>query len=235
MDKNIGPAAIGKQVNFKQVYEEHLTSNTYFRLNKKECKEFNNETIIKVKCLFHEKCGLPKAELAYLKRVNIGLKRIHKLYGLHKLHKRPLAWRSIISCVCGELEAISKWLDYQLRRITKKVPTYLRDSQEAVDSLQAMGQLPENSRLFTSDAKAMYTNTEPAVGTAAVKVWLTEFESKLPKGFPTGIVIEALELVMTKNTFQFDDTFWQQLFGTAMGTPCFCVYATVEYGYHELT
>jgi hypothetical protein len=34
-DKNIGPAAIGKQVYLKQVYEEHLTSSTYFWLNEK--------------------------------------------------------------------------------------------------------------------------------------------------------------------------------------------------------
>jgi hypothetical protein len=38
---------------------------------------------------------------------------------------------------------------------------------------------------------------------------------------------------MTWNTFQFDDTFWQQFVGTAMGTPCACVCATVAYGYHE--
>jgi hypothetical protein len=34
-DKNLGPAAIGKQVYLKQVYEEHLTSSTYFRMNEK--------------------------------------------------------------------------------------------------------------------------------------------------------------------------------------------------------
>jgi hypothetical protein len=40
-------------------------------------------------------------------------------------------------------------------------------------------------------------------------------------------------MVMTRNTFQFDDTYWQQFVGTAMGTPCARVYATVAYGYHE--
>jgi hypothetical protein len=38
---------------------------------------------------------------------------------------------------------------------------------------------------------------------------------------------------MTRNTFQIDDTFWQQFVGTDMGTPCACVYAPVAYGYHE--
>jgi hypothetical protein len=232
-DKNIGPAEIGKQVYLKQVYEEHLTSNTYSRMNEKECKEFNNETRIKVKRLFHDTCGIPQAELTYLTRARISMKRTHQLYGLPKLHKNPLAWRPTISCVCGELEAVSKWLDFQLRRITKQVPTYLRESQEAVDFLRAMGALPIHARLFTSDTTAMYTNIEPAVGIAAVKAWLTDYVTELPKGFPSQIVLETLELVMTRNTFQFDDIFFQQFFRTTMGTPCACVYATVSYGYHE--
>jgi hypothetical protein len=124
-------------------------------------------------------------------------------------------------------------MDYQLRQITKQVSTYLRNSQEAVYSLRAMGGLPANARLFTSDTTAMYTNIEPAVGIAAVKAWLSEYKSELPKGFPSCIIIEALDLVMTRNTSQFDDTFWQQFIGTAMVTPCVCVYSTVAYGYHE--
>jgi hypothetical protein len=40
---------------------------------------------------------------------------------------------------------------------------------------------------------------------------------------------------MNRNTFQFDHTFWQQFVGTAMGTPCACVYTINAYGYHERT
>jgi hypothetical protein len=89
--------------------------------------------------------------------------------------------------------------------------------------------------LFTTDATAIYTNIEPAVGIAAVQGWLVDFESELPENFPSTIVIKALEMVMTHITFQFDDTYWQQFVGTAMDTPCACVYDTVAHGYHERT
>jgi hypothetical protein len=190
-DKNIGPAVIGKRVHLKQVYEEHLSASTYLRLNEKECNNFNDETRIRLKSLFHAKCGLPLSELTYLKQASVKLKRVHQPYGLAKLHKVPLAWRPIISCVGGELEAASKWLDYQLRKIANAVPTYLRDSQEVITSLREMGSLPPNARLFTADATAMYTNIEPAIGIAAVQRWLINFESELPEKFPSAIVISA--------------------------------------------
>jgi hypothetical protein len=234
-DNNLGPAVIDKRVYLKQVYEEHLFVSTYLRLNEKECKNFNDETRIQLKRLFHAKCGLPLSELTYLKRASVKQKRIHQLYGLPKLHKVPLVWRPIISCVGGELESASKWLDYQLRKITNAVPSYLRDSQEVITLLRKMGSLPPNARLFTADATAVYTNIEPDIDIAAVQQCLIDFASELPEKFPSAIVISALEMVMTRNTFQFDDTYWQQFVGTAMVTPCACVYATVAYGFHERT
>jgi hypothetical protein len=49
------------------------------------------------------------------------------------------------------------------------------------------------------------------------------------------MVLEAITIVMKHNVFQFDDTFWLQLTGTAMGTSLACIYATIYYSYHEET
>jgi len=46
-------------------------------------------------------------------------------------------------------------------------------------------------------------------------------------------LIEALELIMNNNIFQFSDTFWKQLSGTAMGTPPACMWATLFFDRHE--
>jgi hypothetical protein len=63
-DKNLRPAVIGKRVYLKLVYEEQLSASTYFRLNKKECKEFNDETRIGLKFFFPP--TWPSIDRAYL-------------------------------------------------------------------------------------------------------------------------------------------------------------------------
>jgi hypothetical protein len=49
------------------------------------------------------------------------------------------------------------------------------------------------------------------------------------------MLLAAVELIMTLNVFQFDDTYWLQTSGTAMGTPVACTFATIYYSYHEET
>jgi hypothetical protein len=47
--------------------------------------------------------------------------------------------------------------------------------------------------------------------------------------------MELLRIVMKNNVFQFDDCWFHQQNGTAMGTSVACIYATIYYSYHEET
>jgi hypothetical protein len=51
------------------------------------------------------------------------------------------------------------------------------------------------------------------------KRWLTDF--------PMPLFWKVLEIVMSRNIFQFDDLFFDQEEGTAMGTSTAVLYATV--------
>jgi len=46
-------------------------------------------------------------------------------------------------------------------------------------------------------------------------------------------LLEALELIMNNNIFQFSDTYWHQLSGMAMGTPPACMWATLFFNHHK--
>jgi hypothetical protein len=76
-------------------------------------------------------------------------------------------------------------------------------------------------------------NIEPSVGIAAIKEWI-EITTYLPESFPAQLILEALDIMMNRNVFQFDNTYWHHHVGTAMSTPCAYSYATLSYAIHEL-
>ena len=87
--------------------------------------------------------------------------------------------------------------------------------------------------MIVADATSMYTNIDTKHSIPVLKEWFSHHRAELPKGFPTSMILAATELVMTFNVFQFDDTYWHQLTGTAMGTPVACTFATLYYALHE--
>jgi hypothetical protein len=76
----------------------------------------------------------------------------------------------------------------------------------------------------------MYTNIDLDHLLEAMDAWLKEHKDELLEGFPTKLIMEALKLVMKSNVFSFDNTWWKQLIGTAMGTPCACIIAMLYFG-----
>jgi hypothetical protein len=82
----------------------------------------------------------------------------------------------------------------------------------------------------------MYTNIDPTEGTEVLKLYLNKYKDKV-KDEVTNIELILLltRLVMNNNVFQFGDTYWLQKIGTAMGTPCACVYAMIFFAWFEQT
>ena len=65
----------------------------------------------------------------------------------------------------------------------------------------------------------------------AFQNWFRYFPNDPPAQFPTDFFLAALEIIMKLNVFSFDDTFWLQTSGTAMGTPAACNYATIAFAF----
>eukprot|EP00590_Aulacoseira_subarctica_P004296 CAMPEP_0172434678 /NCGR_PEP_ID=MMETSP1064-20121228/70754_1 /TAXON_ID=202472 /ORGANISM="Aulacoseira subarctica , Strain CCAP 1002/5" /LENGTH=451 /DNA_ID=CAMNT_0013182913 /DNA_START=373 /DNA_END=1724 /DNA_ORIENTATION=+ len=120
-----------------------------------------------------------------------------------------------------------------MKALVKHVPTFLRDSSHTIEDLKLLGPLPDYARLFTADAVSMYTNIHCEEGCAAFQGWFDDYAAELPRNFPVALFMAVLKIVMTYNIFQFDNTYWLQLSGTAMGTSCACLYATIFWGYIE--
>jgi hypothetical protein len=79
----------------------------------------------------------------------------------------------------------------------------------------------------------MYTNIDTSLGLETLKDFLLENSTGISTSFPTNLFLQIMELVMRNNIFSFQDTYWLQTSGTAMGTPVACAYATIMYGHYE--
>ena len=143
--------------------------------------------------------------------------------------------RPVESTVNSRLNDLSKWVDYHLQRVVHLCPCYLKDSKSLIRKLKALGKLPPTSYIVIADAVSMYTNIDTTHGLQVMEAWFQLHATELPQDFPTKMVLSAIKLVMCNNVFQFDDTYWQQLTGTAMGTSLACMYATIYFSYLKET
>jgi hypothetical protein len=110
--------------------------------------------------------------------------------------------------------------------------SFLKDSYTLYKELKHL-QLPETARIFTADAKSIYTNIDTTTGLVTIKDFLDANKEKLPTNFPRTLFLQVLEIVMRNNIFSFADTYWLQLSGAAMGTPAACAYTMLTYGHFE--
>jgi hypothetical protein len=232
-DKNLGPCIVEKDRYKQDACTDHLDdTKTYKLLSEAEA----NQKIAIVKMLIQKLISkhrniIDRIDLRFLRA---GISKVkdpfNKLYLTYKVHKTPIKTRPVVSTSGALTHALGVWVDIQLQPLARKQPSYIKNSLDLKLELEALPPLPAHTRLFTSDATAMYTNIDTPHALNAIRRHITATE---PKFLTLSPVMEALRIIMTNNIMQFGDTFWQQLSVTAMGTPPACVYATLYYACHE--
>jgi hypothetical protein len=149
-----------------------------------------------------------------------------------KIHKKPLKTRPIVSYSGSYFYGLGVWVDHYLKQAAVTLRSYLRSSFDLRAQLHTLVLPPGRHRLFTADATSMYTNINTAAAIAAIHTYIESRPSKFP-AIPLQALTAAIEMIMTKNIFQFGDTYWRQLNGTTMGAPPAPSYATLSFGTHE--
>ena len=71
------------------------------------------------------------------------------------------------------------------------------------------------------------------LGIKAMKYWINKHPGSLNSRFNKEFIIDSILLILTNNTFTFDDSIFLQKKGTAMGTKMAPSYATLVLGYLE--
>lgn len=219
-DKNLGPSLMSVNKYIQLCYEQLLTE-TY--------KEVHLEVSV-VEDLLRDLAGEFVEKLAYNKDNKIIVhdlqsKTVNQFSVLTKIHKPVLAGRPIVSNSSGILSGLSKWLDFHLQPFVRQLKSYIKDSDQLLETLATVSRSPEH-RIFTFDVVSMYTNI---CTSRALKV-IADF---LPKTQFYSLVVEGIRIIMENNFFVFEGKLWKQQNGTAMGTSVAPSYAVLFLGIIE--
>ena len=150
-------------------------------------------------------------------------------YTLPKIHKSTSnpPCRPIVSSVRAPTERISAFVDLLLKPLVKNLPSYVRDTKDFLTALHSLPPLPDHALLFTMDVVGLYNNIPHVDGLEACRPFLNGRRVQDP---PTEDIVKLAELVLTLNAFQFEDKYFLQIKGTAMGTRMAPSYANLFMG-----
>ncbi|XP_078541845.1 uncharacterized protein LOC144827386 [Lissotriton helveticus] len=149
--------------------------------------------------------------------LNVAQPRTPTIYTLPKIHKsmtKPPG-RPIVSGCGSLLEPLCKYIDTFLKPLAVVTPTYVRDTMQIINQVDNVKFDQDKQLLVTLDIVSLYTSIpqDPALSTMR-RVLDRRIQ---PPQVPTDFIIELLEVAMKKNFFVFQDEYFFQSKGVAMG------------------
>lgn len=145
-----------------------------------------------------------------------------------KMHKGGviIKGRPIVSSINSVTYHTSIYLHNILVRIMKYLNTTVASSQEALLRIQN-ARINNNSVLLCADVTSLYPSIPIEYGLSAVQKMLELVTQRELITINIPLTMALLKWVLTNNYFTFNNKMYQQLTGTAMGTPIAPVYANI--------
>lgn len=182
--------------------------------------------------LEEQKILMPK-QMAYL--LPSAEARARQFYLLPKIHKAMNKWtlenrmppgRPIVSDCSSESYNISEYIDAHLQPVANQHPSYIKDTYDFLNKIRDI-KVPPGALLITLDIESLYTNIQTADGLESVR----KMFQKHPTAHclrPEKEILELLELNLNGNDFKFNDQWYLQVSGTAMGKKYAPSYANID-------
>ncbi|XP_062826329.1 uncharacterized protein LOC134296130 [Anolis carolinensis] len=143
--------------------------------------------------------------------------RIPVLYTLPKIHKniRPVPGRPIVSGSGSVLEPLAKFVDHYLQPFVKQTSSYVRDTKHFINIIESLV-IPTDAVLMSVDVISLYTNIPLEEARYICESTLNRRPNHHP---PTFFLLDLLDIILEKNYFKFDEKYYFQIQGVAMGSP----------------
>ena len=155
-----------------------------------------------------------------------------KIYGLPKLHKINHPLRPIVSCIQSPFYNIAKYLTDILKNIVNKTETYTKDSWTFKTFINQIT-IPDNYTLISLDVISLYTNTPIDLAIEIITNKWTDIQQHTTLNLQQ--FTHAVKLTLNSTYFQYNEKFYQQIYGCAMGNPISSVIAQLVLEHLEET
>jgi len=143
-----------------------------------------------------------------------------QFYIMYKIHKgqKNNRWptRPVCSDVSSLQHGLGKYITEMLMPIAQHQKSYFRNTY-ALKTLIDKIIIDPGSRLFTSEATAMYTNIKTGPAIAHISKYIRDEAGRTFTHYNPDALIEAIHIIFKNNIIAFGDTYWQQISGTGMG------------------
>uniref|UniRef100_A0A8C5LVT7 Reverse transcriptase domain-containing protein n=1 Tax=Leptobrachium leishanense TaxID=445787 RepID=A0A8C5LVT7_9ANUR len=152
-----------------------------------------------------------------LKYLNPPHPKIPVFYLLPKMHKDPIQppGRPIISGIQSVTSYLSEYLDILLQPMVKLTTSYLRDTMNLLQILDGF-QWESDYLLVTCDVQSLYSIIPHDRGCDAMHYHLKKYQ--LYPEEQSEFILEGIRFILQNNYFSFNNQFYLQCTGTAMGT-----------------
>ncbi|XP_072354047.1 uncharacterized protein [Scyliorhinus torazame] len=144
------------------------------------------------------------------------------LSSLPKIHKANTPDRPIVSGNGTLCEHRSGYIEGILKPIVQGTPSFCCDTTDFLQKLSTHGTVEPGTFPVTMDVSALYTSIPHDDGTAATASVLNTDNCQSPDA-----ILQLIRFILDHNVFTFDNKFFIQTHGTAMGTKFAPQYANI--------
>ena len=118
-------------------------------------------------------------------------------------------------------EYVSAFVDRELQPLLANIPSYIKDTTDFLNKQSRFNDLPHNTILVTLDVTALYSNIPHNDGIGACKKHL---DVKAQSTASSEDICQLINFIFENNVLSFNDEYFLQVCGRAMGTrmaPCY--------------
>ena len=142
-----------------------------------------------------------------------------KLYGLPKIHKQNVPLRPVVCQIDTPTYKLAQHLAKVLSKLRGNTETYVKDSYSFIKDIKTI-QINDDESMVSFDVQSLFTSLPIEDCIEIVKRKLNDNE--MPKQYA-----ELLEHCLTSGYLLWNDEFYQQIDGVAMGSPVSPVIADI--------